>query len=69
MKKPCVWPGVAPVVDRDAGLLQALGVGLALVAQHVVLGGEDDGGRQAGEVRGPAAARRRARARRAASGT
>ena len=51
----------APVLDADAVLRQPLGVGLALVAQRVVLGREHHGGRQAGE--GVGAQRRGVRAR------
>ena len=43
--------GDAVAVDGHAGLLQPVGVRLALVAQHVVLGGQHDGRRQPGEVR------------------
>src|SRR6476469_5220319 len=43
---------VATEVHRDPGGLQRSGIGLALVAQHVVLGGEHDGGWQTGEVGG-----------------
>src|SRR5215218_10387578 len=43
---------VAAQVDGHARFLQPLRVGLALVAQDIVLGGEDDGGRQPAEVGG-----------------
>src|SRR3954447_12182953 len=43
---------VAAQVDRDTRFPQPLRVGLALVAQDVVLGGEDDGGRQPAQVGG-----------------
>ena len=52
----------ALVLDADARLRQPLGVGLALVAQHVVLGREHHRRRQAGEA--PGAQRRGVRARR-----
>ncbi len=51
-------PVVAPGVDLDAGRGQRGGVRLALVAQRVELGGDDDGGRQAGQ---PAVDRRHQR--------
>ena len=44
--KPWIMPVVAAGDDSDAGLLQRRGVGLALVAQRVELGGDDDGGRE-----------------------
>ncbi len=61
MKKPCIWPSKRRLVDADTVLRQPLGVGLALVAQRVVLGREHHGGRQAGE--GAGAQRRGVRAR------
>ena len=45
-----VGPGVAADGRVDAGLPQALAVEFALVPQGVVLGRDDQGGRQAGEV-------------------
>ena len=69
VKKPCVWPAWRRKSTGTPASRSALGVGLALVAQDVVLGGQHDGRRQAGERRRPAAARRRAAARSAASGT
>ena len=53
VKKPCIWPGDPEAVDGHARGLQGVGVRLALVAQHVVLGGQHDGRREAGEVGGP----------------
>ena len=38
--------------DGDAGGAEVVGVGLALVAQHVGLTGDDECGRQAGELLG-----------------
>ncbi len=38
--------------DRDAGGLEAAGVGLTLVADRIELGGHDQCGREAGEVTG-----------------
>src|SRR3954451_1374160 len=52
-EEPVGLAGVAPEVDRYVGLAEAAGVGLPLVAQDVVLGGDDDGGRQALEALGP----------------
>src|SRR5437868_6778257 len=45
-------PFVALELDGDAGLLEASGVGFALVAQRIVFGGDDEGGREAAEVDG-----------------
>src|SRR5215211_4569759 len=36
--------------DSDASLAELVGIGLALVADHVSLGGDDQGGRQPGEL-------------------
>ena len=36
--------------DGDASVAESVGVGLALVAEHVSFGGDDQGGRQAGEL-------------------
>ena len=62
-------PGVASEVDRHPGLAQALGVGLALVAQHVVLGGQHHRRRQPGEARRAQRRRVGLGALRVASGT
>src|SRR4029453_1438512 len=36
--------------DRDTSLAELVGIGLALVADHVSFGGDDQGGRQASEL-------------------
>lgn len=40
----------AAQLDPNAGLLEPLGVGLALVTQHVMLVGDDQRSRQAAQV-------------------
>ena len=52
MKKPCIWPSKRRCATGTPALSSRVGVQLALVAQHVVLGGDDDGGRQPGQVGG-----------------
>ncbi len=50
--------GKMPQFHRDTGLLQPAGIRFALVGEHMVPGGQDQGGRDAGEIGG--AQRRRA---------
>ena len=53
VKKPWVWPSWRRKSTGTPASRSAVGVGLALVAQDVVLGGEHDRRRQAGQRRGP----------------